>query len=149
MPWDTKVSPHSTMIPKKLIPPFFIFGILTILHIFEIIEFSTPIIIGMILFWVCTVSFDLYTTFQRKELLQIETNYIISYLLEKTSIKKSIILFIGFEVTCIIFLPMIYFWQIDFIHSGIFAIFAGSIHVIAGISNYMMIADFDNTNLTL
>ena len=137
------------MIPKKLIPSFFIFGILTFLYIFEVIEFTTLIIIGMLSFWICTVSFDLYTTFQRKELLQTETNYILSYLLEKTTIKKSIILFIGFEVTCIIFLPMIYFWQIDFVYSGIFAIFAGTIHVVSGISNYTMIADFDNTNLTL
>lgn len=137
------------MIPKKLILPFFIFGILIFLYIFGMIEFSTPIIIGMAVFWICTIAFDLYTTFQRKELLQTETNYILSYLLKKTSIKKSIILFIGFEVACIIFLPMIYFWQIDFMYSGIFAVFAGTIHIIAGISNQKLIADFDNTNLTL
>jgi len=137
------------MIPKKLLPPFFIFGLLIFLYIFGVIEFSTPIIIGMILFWVCSITFDLYTTFQRKEFLQTETNYILSYLLEKTTIKKSIIVFVGFEVACIILLPMIYFWQIDFVYSGVFAVFAGIIHVIAGISNQKLIADFDNTNLTL
>ena len=137
------------MIPKKFIPSFFIFGILIILYVFGMIEFSTPIVIGMLVFWICAILFDLHTTFQRKELLQTELNPIISYLLEKTTIKKTIMLYIGFQVICIIFLPMIYFWQIDFVFSGLFAILAGIIHIIAGISNQKLIQDFDNKDLTL
>ena len=137
------------MIPKKFIPSFFIFGILVILYVFEIIEFSTPIVIGMLAFWICAIIFDLYTTFQRKELLQYESNPIISYLLAKTTIKKTILLYIGFQVMCVMFLPMIYFWQIDFVYSGIFAILAGTIHVTAGMSNRKLVEDFDNTNLIL
>jgi len=137
------------MIPKKLIPPFFIFGILIFLHIFEVIEFSIPLIIGMLLFWICAILFDLHKTFTRKELLQYETNPIISYLLEKTTIKKTIIFYIAFQVMCIIFLPMIFFWQIDFVYSGIFAVFAGVIHITAGISNQRLIKDFDSKDLIL
>ena len=137
------------MIPKRFIPSFFIFGLLILLYVFEIIEFSNIIIICMLLFWVCTIIFDLHTTFQRKELLQNEANPILSYLLYKTTIKKSIIFFITFEVMCMIFLPMICFWQIDFVFSSIFAVFAGTIHIFAGISNQKMIKDFDNNNLIL
>ena len=134
---------------KTTIISFFIFTILIASYAFGVIEFTNEMVLGMIFFWIACVSFDLHTTFQRKELLQYETNPIISYLLEHTSIRKTIILFIGFEVTCIILLPMIYFWQIDFVYSGIFAIFAGIIHGIAGVSNQKLIADFDSTHLTL
>lgn len=137
------------MIPKRFIPSFFIFGVLIILYVFGVIEFSTPIIVGMILFWICTIIFDIHTTFQRKELLSTEANPIISYLLEKTTIKKSIIFFIVFEIIGMIFLPMIYFWQMDFRYSGLFAVFAGTIHLVAGISNQKMIKDFDNRDLIL
>ena len=43
----------------------------------------------------------------------------------------------------IMLLPIICFWQIDFVFSGIFAVFAGTIHVFAGVSNHKMIKDFD------
>ena len=134
------------MIPKKFIPSFFIFAVLVVLYVFGV-EFSNTIIICMLAFWLCSIIFDLHTTFQRKELLQNEANPILSYLLEKTTIKKSIIFFITFEISCMIFLPMIYFWQIDFVFSGIFAVFAGTIHVFAGISNQKMIKDFDKKTI--
>ena len=137
------------MIPKKLIPSFFIFGLLILLYVFGMIEFSTPIIIGMLVFWICTILFDLHTTFQRRKLLQNESNPILSYLLEKTTIKNIVILYIGFQVMCIIFLPMIYFWQIDFVYSSLFAVLAGTIHLIAGISNQKLVEDFDSRDLIL
>lgn len=137
------------MIPKKFIPSFFIFGLLILLYVFGIIEFSTPIIICMLIFWICAILFDLHTTFQRKKLLQSESNPIISYLLEKTTIKNTVILYIGFQVMCIIFLPMIYFWQIDFVYSSLFAVLAGTIHLIAGMSNKKLVEDFDSRDLIL
>lgn len=136
------------MIPK-FIPSFFIFVILTILYIFEIVEFSNTIIICMFVFWGCAIVFDIHTTFQRKEFLEKESNPIISYLLEKTTIRKTVVLYIIFQVMCVMFLPMIYFWQIDFVYSSLFAVFAGTIHLIAGISNQKLIRDFDSTNLIL
>ena len=131
------------MIPKKFILSFFIFGILAALYIFEIVKFSISIVIYMFVFWGCAIFFDLYTTFQRKELLQKESNPILSYLLEKTTIRKTISLYILFQVMWIMLLPIICFWQIDFVFSGIFAVFAGIIHVFAGISNQNMIKYFD------
>ena len=137
------------MISKQLILSFFIFGILTALYIFEIVEFSTSIVICMFVFWICVIVFDLHTTFQRKEFLQNESNPILSYLLEKTTIRKTIPLYILFQVMFIMLLPIICFWQIDFVFSGIFAVFAGTIHVFAGISNQKMMKDSDNKNLIL
>lgn len=137
------------MIPKKFIPSFFILGLLILLYIFGMIEFSTPIIIGMLVFWICTILFDLYTTFQRKELLQNESNLIISYLLTKTTIKNTVISYMGFQVMCVIFLPMIYFWQVNFVYSGLFAVFAGTIHLIAGISNQKLVEYSDSRDLIL
>ena len=132
------------MISRQFIPSFFIFGILVILHIFEIVQFYTPIIIGMFVFWICALLFDLYTTFQRTELLQKESNPILSYLLEKTTIRKTTCFYILFQVMWVMLLPIICFWQIDFVFSGLLAILAGTIHVFAGISNQKMIKDFDN-----
>ena len=137
------------MISKQLILSFFIFGMMAVLYIFEIIEFSTPIAICMFVFWICAIVFDLYTTFQRKELLQKESNPILSYLLEQTTIRKTVSLYIILQVMFIMLLPIICFWKIDFVYSGIFAVFAGIIHVFAGISNQKMMKDFDNTNLIL
>lgn len=104
-------------------------------------------IIGMIVFWIIGMIFDLYTTFQRKEFLQYETNSIIQFLLEKTTIKKSIILYICFEVIGVTVIPIIFFWQIDFMYIGIFGIMVGINHVIAGMSNKNIIKNFDKNGL--
>jgi len=135
------------LIPKEIIISFFIFIILIISYAFGIVEFTNEMVFGMIFFWIVCMSFDLHTTFQRKELLQYETNPILSYLLEKTTIKKTILLYISFQVLCILFLPVIFFWQIDFVYSGIFAVFAGVIHIIGGISNQKLMKDFDSKDL--
>lgn len=102
-------------------------------------------IIILFSFWACAISFDLHTTFKKRELLQYETNPIMTYFLKKTTIKKSIICYISLETLFIVCLPIIYFWKIDFVLMGIFGVLLGVNHIIAGISNKKLINTLNNS----
>lgn len=123
---------------------FFPFLFLVITYVADIIPFT--IIHGMIFvsFWIVCLTFDLYSTFQRKELLQYETNQLISYLLKKTTHAKTILLFVIFETTCLIGFTVISLWSFDFVYFGIISVLLGLLHCMAGLSNRKIITQFDS-----
>ena len=136
------------MINKKIILSFFIFSILIISHITQLVDYENFYIL-FFMFWFCTMCFDLYTTFKRKELLVYEINVIMNFLLKNTTNTKSILLYMGIEFTVILLICLVTFPKVDFVVSSIFGVFFGVNHIIAGVSNCNMIKKFDNNDLSL
>ena len=136
------------MIDKKIILSFFIFSILIISHITQLVDFGNFYIL-FFMFWFCTMCFDLYTTFKRKELLVYEINVIMKFLLKNTTNTKSILIYMGIEFTVILLICLITFPKVDFVVSSIFGVFFGFNHIIAGVSNNIMIKKFDSNGLSL
>ena len=136
------------MTEKKIILSFFIFSILIISHIVQLVDYVNFYILFFV-FWFSVMCFDLYTTFKRKELLVYEINVIMKFLLKNTTNTKSILLYMGIEFTVVLLISLVTFPKVDFVVSSIFGVFFGLNHIIAGVSNYTMIKKFDSNGLSL
>lgn len=123
---------------------FFPFLFLVIMYVADIIPFTIIHGIIFVSFWIVCLTFDLYSTFQRKELLQYETNCIILHLLKTTTHAKTIFLFVIFETACLIGFTVISLWNFDFVYCSIISVLLGSLHCMAGLSNRKIITQFDN-----
>ena len=136
------------MIDKKIILSFFIFSVLIISHLTQLVDYANFYILFFV-FWFCTMYFDLYTTFKRKELLVYEINVIMNFLLKNTTNTKSILIYMWIEFTAVLLICLVTFPKVDFVVSSIFGIFLGFNHIIAGVSNCNMIKKFDSNGLSL
>lgn len=136
------------MIDKKISLSFFIFLLLLIPHLTQLVDYGNFYILFFV-FWFCAMCFDLHTTFKRKELLVNEINVIMNFLLKNTTNTKSILIYMGVEFTAVLLICLVTFPKLDFVVSSIFGIFLGFNHIIAGVSNCTMIKKFDSNGLSL
>ena len=131
---------------NKTIPSFFIFSAVLILYAFDFVEFSPSFIALMLSVWSASLAFDIYTTFQRRELLSLETNPIIRELCKRTTVPRTIALYCIFEAVLVVALPLVVFHSVELGASCVIAMFFSMNHVIAGMSNRRAVRDFDNRN---
>lgn len=130
-----------------MIKTLFFFILITILFVAlkNIFEFNEYHAFLFFCIWPAALTFDLHSTFMKKELISREYNFILRFLLKKTSIRNTVVIFIPIEIGIILGWSFTSNWGIELIDTFMMFGFIGICHIIAGVSNRRLINKIYNT----